>query len=114
LIRSVDLSKAVKAGAAGALAMEALSYALRLAGIRSVDLARELGSVLVPMDHGVGWAGGLVAHVGVGIAWALFYAYFVWGRLKWPPRASGPCLQRRSGNPRNPVRLSAAEADAGA
>ena len=89
MIRSVDLSKAVKAGAAGALAMEALSYALRLAGIRSVDLARELGSVLVPMDHGVGWAGGLVAHVGVGIAWALFYAYFVWGRLKWPPVLQG-------------------------
>jgi beta-glucosidase/6-phospho-beta-glucosidase/beta-galactosidase len=89
LIRSVDLSKAVKAGAAGALAMEVASYALRLGGIHSIDLARELGSVLVPMDHGVGWAGGLVAHLAVGVAWALFYAYFVWGRLKWPPVLQG-------------------------
>ena len=89
MIRSVDLSKAVKAGAAGALAMEVASYALRLGGIHSIDLARELGSVLVPMDHGVGWAGGLVAHLAVGVAWALFYAYFVWGRLKWPPVLQG-------------------------
>jgi beta-glucosidase/6-phospho-beta-glucosidase/beta-galactosidase len=89
LIRSVDLSKAVKAGVAGAAAMELLSYAFRLAGIRTVDLARELGSVLVPADHAIGWAGGLVAHLGVGIAWALFYAYFAWGRLKWPPVLQG-------------------------
>jgi hypothetical protein len=89
LIRSVDLPKAVKAGAAGALAMEVLAYGLRLAGIPAVDLAGELGSVLIPMDHGVGWAGGLVAHLGVGAAWALFYAYFVWGRLKWPPLLQG-------------------------
>ena len=65
MIRSVDLSKAVKAGAAGALAMEVVSFALRLAGIHAVDLAAELGSVLIPLDHGVGWAGGLAAHLAV-------------------------------------------------
>ncbi|MGN6155454.1 MAG: family 1 glycosylhydrolase [Sphingomicrobium sp.] len=89
MIRSVDLSKAIKAGAAGALAMEIVSFALRLAGFPSVDLAADLGSVLVPMDHGVGWAGGLAAHLAVGVAWAVFYAYFAWGRLKWPPVLQG-------------------------
>jgi len=89
LIRSVDLSKAVKAGVAGALAMEVASYALRLAGIHAVDLAAELGTVLIPADHGVGRMGGLFAHLAVGVAWALAYAYFMWGRLKWPPPLQG-------------------------
>jgi hypothetical protein len=89
LIRSVDFPKAVKAGAAGALAMEVAAFALRLAGVHAVDLAAELGSVLVPVDHGTGWSGGLVAHIGVGILWAFFYAYFAWGRLKWPPALQG-------------------------
>ena len=89
MIRSVDFPKAVKAGAAGALAMEVAAFALRLAGVHAVDLAAELGSVLVPVDHGTGWSGGLVAHIGVGILWAFFYAYFAWGRLKWPPALQG-------------------------
>ena len=89
MIRSVDFSKAVKAGAVGALAMEAVSFALRLTGIPAVDLAGELGSVLIPMDHGIGLAGGLAAHLAVGAAWALFYAYFIWGRLKWAPPLQG-------------------------
>jgi hypothetical protein len=69
--------------------MELGAYALRLAGIEAVDLVAELGSVLVPRDHGIGELGGLVAHLGVGVAWALFYAYFFWGRLKWPPVLQG-------------------------
>jgi beta-glucosidase/6-phospho-beta-glucosidase/beta-galactosidase len=89
LIRSVDLSKAVIAGAAGALAMELVSYPLRLAGVATVDLAAELGSVLIPHLHVVGALGGLLAHACVGLAWALYYAYFFWGRFKWPRLLQG-------------------------
>ena len=88
-MRIVDLPKAVTAGVAGALAMELVAYAIRMAGLAAVDLAVQLGSVLVPLDHGVGRAGGLLAHAAVGIAWALFYAYFFWGRLKWPQLLQG-------------------------
>jgi beta-glucosidase/6-phospho-beta-glucosidase/beta-galactosidase len=89
LIRSVDISKAVVAGAAGAVAMEITAYAIRLAGISGIDLAGELGRVFVPSEQWVGYAAGLLAHAGIGIAWALFYAYFFWGRLKWPRLAQG-------------------------
>jgi len=89
LIRRVDLSKAVVAGVAGALAMELLSIPLRLAGVAAIDLVGELGSILIPGEHAIGALGGLLAHAAVGIAWALFYAYFFWGRLKWPRVVQG-------------------------
>jgi beta-glucosidase/6-phospho-beta-glucosidase/beta-galactosidase len=89
LIRRVDLTKAAIAGAAGALAMEATAYAIRLCGIEGVDFASELGSVLVPGDHWLGDLAGLAVHAGVGIAWAIFYAYFFWGRLNWPRLVQG-------------------------
>jgi hypothetical protein len=89
LIRSVDRSKAVIAGVAGALAMEIISYALRLSGATTVDLAMELGSVLLPHSNAVGAIGGLLAHACVGVAWALFYAYFFWGRFNWPRLLQG-------------------------
>jgi beta-glucosidase/6-phospho-beta-glucosidase/beta-galactosidase len=89
LIRVVAWSKAIVAGAAGALAMEAAAYALRLAGIPAVDLVTALASVALPGGRSLGLLGAIVAHAGVGIAWALFYAYFFWGRLRWPPPLQG-------------------------
>ena len=89
MIRIVDWSKAVVAGVAGAVAMEIAAYALRLAGAPAVDMIAELGAIAGPPGEFAGFAAGLVAHAGVGIAWALFYAYFFWGRLRWPPPLQG-------------------------
>ncbi len=69
--------------------MEVTAAAIRFAGVSGVDFAGELGAVVVPADHWPGLLAGLVAHAGVGIVWAVFYAYFFWGRLKWPPLAQG-------------------------
>ncbi|HET7317078.1 MAG TPA: family 1 glycosylhydrolase [Sphingomicrobium sp.] len=73
----------------GALAMEVGAYALRLAGLPSVDLAAELGRIVDPGGTAVGTALGLAAHASVGIAWALFYAYFFWSRFSWRPALQG-------------------------
>ena len=89
MIRRVDLEKAAIAGAAGAAAMELAAQALRLAGMPAVDLVSELATLPIPMDHGIGLAGGMVIHGAVGIGWALFYAYFFWGRFRLPPVIQG-------------------------
>ncbi|HEU5482905.1 MAG TPA: family 1 glycosylhydrolase, partial [Sphingomicrobium sp.] len=89
MIRVVARSKAVLAGMAGALAMEAAVYALRLAGVPAVDLVTDLASIALPGGKMLGIGAAIVAHAGVGIAWALFYAYFFWGRLRWPPPCQG-------------------------
>lgn len=89
MIRVVARSKAIVAGVAGALAMQLTSYALQLAGIPSVDLVAQLGSVVLPGGTPAGVAVGVLAHAGVGAGWALFYAYFFWGRFRWPPPLQG-------------------------
>ena len=89
MIRVVARTKAVVAGLAGAAAMEATARALRLAGLPAVDLIAELGSVVLPGDRAVGTTAGILAHAAVGIAWALFYAYFFWSKLPWPPPLQG-------------------------
>ena len=89
MIRVVARTKAVLAGVAGAAAMELTAQVLRLAGLPAVDLVSELASVVAPDNRLVGLAAGILAHASVGIAWALFYAYFFWSRLRWPPPLQG-------------------------
>ena len=69
--------------------MELAAQGLRLAGLPGVDLVSELARLPVPHDHNLGVAGGLVIHAAVGIGWALFYAYFFWGRLRLPRAVQG-------------------------
>ena len=69
--------------------MLAGAYALKAVGIPAIDLASELGSVIGPNTGAMSFMAGLVAHAAVGIAWAFFYAYFFWGRLRWPPPLQG-------------------------
>jgi len=69
--------------------MQAVSYALKALGLPVFDLAAELGSVVDGGNRTLGIAAGLLAHAGVGIAWALFYAYFFWGRFDWPRLVQG-------------------------
>ena len=69
--------------------MQAVSYAPKALGLPALDLAAELGSVVDGGNRTVGIAAGLLAHAGVGIAWALFYAYFFWGRFDWPRLVQG-------------------------
>ena len=90
MIRIVALRKAAVAGAAGALAWEAALRGLAFAGVSTFDIVRSLGTLVTPAaEPWLWWPAGLAAHALVGIAWALFYAYFFWARLSWPPPLQG-------------------------
>ena len=90
MIRVVALRKAMLAGALAALAWELAARALILAGLPLFDIVRTLGTLV--FSHGpplAWWLSGIVAHMGVGICWALVYAYFFWGRFDWRPPLQG-------------------------
>ena len=88
MIRVVALRKAAIAGAAGAIAWEAVVRGLILAGVPLFDIVRDLGTLLFPSSP-LWWPAGLAAHMAVGVGWALFYAYFFWARFNWPPPLQG-------------------------
>lgn len=89
MIRIVDRWKAVVAGVAGALAMEIVTYVLKGVGVPAVDLVAEVSSVVGASSELLAFGAGLVGHAAVGIAWALFYAYFFWARFPWPRPLQG-------------------------
>ena len=90
MLRVVAFRKAILAGAAGALVWEVAIRILSIAGVPVFDLVRELGTL--PFPNGTAaewWPAGIAAHASVGAGWALFYAYFFWGRLRWSPALQG-------------------------
>ena len=90
MLRVVAFRKAILAGAAGAAAWELAVRLLALAGFSSFDIVRELGTLVFANGNAAEWwPAGMAAHALVGAAWALFYAYFFWARLSWPPPLQG-------------------------
>jgi hypothetical protein len=89
MIRAVALPKAIVAGLAGAAAMEALSFVVRLAGVPAVDFVTELNSVTFRTSPLLANTVGLVVHLSVGVCWAVFYAFFFWGRFRLQPALQG-------------------------
>ena len=90
MLRVVDFPKAILAGAAGALIWDVAVRVAALLGLPAFDLVRELGTLAFPHGSAVEWWPlGVAAHAGVGAGWALFYAYFFWSRLRWPPALQG-------------------------
>jgi beta-glucosidase/6-phospho-beta-glucosidase/beta-galactosidase len=90
MLRIVAFRKAILAGAAGALVWEIVARSSALLGQPVFDLVRELGTL--PFPHAgpvLWWPAGAAAHLLVGVVWALFYAYFAWARLRWPPPLQG-------------------------
>ena len=88
MIRIVNLRKAALAGAAGALAWEAVLRSAGLAGLPLFDIVRELGT-LVSGTPAIWWSAGMAIHIVVGALWAIFYAYFFWSVLNWRPVLQG-------------------------
>jgi beta-glucosidase/6-phospho-beta-glucosidase/beta-galactosidase len=90
MLRVVSFRKAILAGVAGALVWEAAVRALEFAGLPVFDLVRQLGTLPFPQGPALQWwPVGMAAHVAIGVAWAVFYAYFAWGRFRWPPPLQG-------------------------
>ena len=89
MIRVVAFKKAVTAGLAGAAVMEIYSIAGAALGISSVDFVDQLGSLTFRRSALLarGCAGG--AHLAIGVCWAIFYAFFFWGRLHTRPVVQG-------------------------
>ncbi len=86
MIRIVSIPKALLAGAAGALAMELFMRVLLLAGLPTADMVGALGALVLPAGPAwAAWVCGLLLHVGVGVLWAAFYAYFFWSLTVWRP-----------------------------
>ena len=89
MIRVVALRKAAAAGLAGAVATEAFSFAASRAHLGAVDLVGQLSLVALGLPRAVALVAAAVAHVGVGVCWAVFYAFFFWGRLRLRPTLQG-------------------------
>ena len=69
--------------------MEAFSFALAAAGLPSVDFVRDLSAVAFRNTPVLTTAGALAAHLSIGVCWAIFYAFFVWGRIRARPLVQG-------------------------
>ena len=91
MVRRVAFGKAVVAGAAGAVAWEAVARLGVWAGVPLFDIVRALGTLV----SGSGaawwqwWVAGIAMHVIVGVVWATFYAYFFWSSFDSPPFLQG-------------------------
>ncbi|HEX5237613.1 MAG TPA: family 1 glycosylhydrolase [Sphingomicrobium sp.] len=89
MMRVVALKNAAAAGLGGAIAMEILSRLGRLLGIKTIDFIAELSAVAFRGSRFVADLTAVVAHLGIGICWAIFYAFFFWGRLRLRPAVQG-------------------------
>jgi beta-glucosidase/6-phospho-beta-glucosidase/beta-galactosidase len=90
MIRIVSLRKAILAGVAGAIAWEVALRAMSLMGLPLADIVRMLGIVIFPEGPAwAWWTTGMALHLGVGVLWAIFYAYFFWSLLIWRPVLQG-------------------------
>ena len=90
MIRVVHLRKAALAGVAGAFAWEVAIRGIQLAGLDLFDLVHLLGTLVFPDGPVMAWwSAGMLVHAVVGALWAIFYAYFFWSALDWPPVAQG-------------------------
>ena len=77
------------AGLCGAAVMEAFSFATRSAGLPSVDLIAELSSVDLFHSPLAASLAAVLVHLAIGVAWAIFYAFFFWGRFSLRPAVQG-------------------------
>jgi beta-glucosidase/6-phospho-beta-glucosidase/beta-galactosidase len=89
MIRVVALRKAIVAGLCGAAVMEVCSFAATRVGVPAVDMVAELSSLQFRHMHVIADVAALVAHLSVGVCWAVFYAFFFWGRFHWRPAIQG-------------------------
>lgn len=90
MMRLVAFRKAVFAGAAGALAWEAVLRAAAAAGLTVFDLPRTLGTLIDPgAPAWKWWFAGVLLHAMVGVIWAIFYAYFFFYTFDARPAVQG-------------------------
>ena len=89
MIRVVSLKKAVIAGVTGAAIMEIVSYAASRLGVPNVDFVGQISSSVFRSAPVAARGVALVVHLSIGVCWAVFYAFFVWGRIRARPPVQG-------------------------
>jgi beta-glucosidase/6-phospho-beta-glucosidase/beta-galactosidase len=89
MIRVVAFKKAVAAGLCGSAVIEIVSFAGARAGLPTIDLVAELSSSEFHNLPLIAPAAALVAHFAIGVCWAVFYAFFFWGRFNLRPALQG-------------------------
>lgn len=89
MIRVVAFKKAVVAGLCGAALIEIISFVGARAGLPTIDLVSELSSTEFHKLPLIAPAAALAAHFAIGVCWAVFYAFFFWGRFNLRPAVQG-------------------------
>ncbi|HET7575669.1 MAG TPA: family 1 glycosylhydrolase [Sphingomicrobium sp.] len=89
MIRVVAFRKAATAGLAAAAAMEAFAFASSRLGLGTIDFVAELSGVAFDGSRVLATIAATLVHLGIGVCWAVFYAFFFWGRLRLPPPLQG-------------------------
>src|SRR5690348_7256643 len=89
MLRVVALPKAIAAGVAGAAVIEGVTLAAAKAGLPTIDLVSQLSMTEFHRAPVVGLVAALIAHFAIGVCWAVFYAFFFWGRFHLRPALQG-------------------------
>lgn len=89
MIRVVALKKAIVAGLCGAVVIEAVSFVAAKAGVQTIDLVSELSATEFRRFPLIADTAALVTHLAIGVCWAVFYAFFFWGRFHLRPALQG-------------------------
>lgn len=89
MIHVVALRKAIAAGLAGAVVIEAVSLGAVRAGLPTIDLVSALASTEFHRLPLLADTAAIAAHLAIGVCWAVFYALFFWGRFRLPPAFQG-------------------------
>src|SRR6185312_10886856 len=69
--------------------MELFARLGRLFGLQTIDFIAELSAVAFRGSRQLADLAAVVAHLGIGVCWATFYAFFFWGRLRLRPALQG-------------------------
>jgi beta-glucosidase/6-phospho-beta-glucosidase/beta-galactosidase len=89
MIRVVAFRKAATAGLAAAAAMEVFAFVSSRLGLGTIDFVAELSGVAFDGSRVLATITATLVHLGIGVCWAVFYAFFFWGRLRLPPPLQG-------------------------
>ena len=69
--------------------MEIFSRVGALLGLKTIDFIAELSSVAFGGSRLLADSAAVIGHLTIGVCWAIFYAFFFWGRLKLRPPLQG-------------------------
>ncbi|HET8750712.1 MAG TPA: family 1 glycosylhydrolase [Sphingomicrobium sp.] len=89
MIRVVAFRKAAAAGLAAAAAMEVFAFVSDRFGLGTIDFVAELAAVAFGGSRLLAMIGATAVHLAIGVCWAVFYAFFFWGRLRLRPPIQG-------------------------